>query len=91
MRVQEQIPLPVQYRGVQLDCGYRLDLLVDQSVLIGVKAVSKILPIYKAQVMTYLKLSGLQLGLLINFNVEVLRNGVYRIINDSSRSQAPWS
>ena len=81
MRVQEQVPLPVEYRGLQLDCGYRLDLVVEQSVLIEVKAVCKILPIFRAQVMTYLKLSGLQLGLLINFNVEVLRSGLYRIIN----------
>ena len=91
MRVQEQVPLPIQYRGVQLDCGYRLDLLVDQSVLIEVKAVNKVLPIYKAQVMTYLKLTGLQLGLLINFNVEVLRNGVYRVIHGSHCGRAPSS
>ena len=91
LRVEAQVALPIQYRGVQLDCGYRLDLLVEQSVLIEVKAVNKVLPIYKAQVMTYLKLTGLQLGLLINFNVEVLRNGVYRLTNDSSHSRAPWS
>jgi GxxExxY protein len=81
MSVQEQVPLPVEYRGLQLDCGYRLDLVVEQSVLVEVKAVCKVLPIHRAQVLTYLKLTGLHLGLLINFNVEVLRSGLYRIIN----------
>lgn len=76
------MPLPIEYRGLQLDCGYRLDLVVERSVLIEVKAVGKVLPIFRAQVMTYLKLSGLPLGLLINFNVEVLTSGLYRIINE---------
>jgi GxxExxY protein len=78
---QQQVALPVQYRGLQLDCGYRLDIIVDQSVIVEVKAVGKVLPIHRAQVLTYLKLTSLRLGLLINFNVEVLRSGLYRIIN----------
>lgn len=77
----QEVPLPVRYRGVQLDCGYRLDLIVQGSVVVEVKAVHKVLPVHRAQVLTYLKLTSLRLGLLINFNVEVLRSGIYRIIN----------
>lgn len=77
---QRQVPLPVEYRGLQLDCGYRLDLIVGGSIIVEVKAVGNVLPIHRAQVLTYLKLTGYQLGLLINFNVETLRSGVYRII-----------
>jgi GxxExxY protein len=76
-----QVPLPVNYRGLQLDCGYRLDIVVGGTVVVEVKAVNKILPIHRAQVLTYLKLTDCRLGLLINFNVEVLRSGIYRIIN----------
>jgi GxxExxY protein len=64
-----------------LDCGYRLDIVVADSVIVEVKAVRKVLPIHRAQVLTYLKLTNCRLGLLINFNVEVLRSGLYRIIN----------
>ena len=78
---QRQVPLPVQYRGLNLDCGYRLDILVADSVIIEVKAVTKVLPVHRAQLLTYLKLTRLRLGILLNFNVDVLRHGVYRIIN----------
>ena len=78
---QSQVPLLVQYRGLLLDCGYRLDIVVNDSIIIEVKAVRKVLPIHRAQVLTYLRLTKYRLGLLINFNVEVLRSGVYRIIN----------
>jgi GxxExxY protein len=81
IRFQQPVPLPVQYRGLQLDCGYRLDLVVERSVIVEVKALSRVLPVHRAQVLTYLKLTNLRLGLLINFNVEVLRSGLYRIIN----------
>jgi GxxExxY protein len=80
--IQKQVPLPLSYRGNNLDCGYRLDIIAYSSVLIEVKAVDKVLPIHRAQVLTYLKLTGIRLGLLINFNVEVLRSGIYRIINE---------
>ena len=70
------------YRGMKLDCGYRLDVIAHGSVLIEVKAVTKVLPIHRAQVLTYLKQTGLGLGLLINFNVELLRSGIYRIVNE---------
>jgi GxxExxY protein len=78
---QSQVPLPVEYRGLQLGCGYRLDIVVERSLIIEVKAVSKVLPIHRAQVLTYLKLTHLHLALLINFNVEVLCSGVSRIID----------
>ncbi len=77
---KRQVSLPVEYRGLQVECGYRLDLVI-ANVIIEVKAVQKVLPIHRAQVLTYLKLTGYRLGLLINFNVEVLRAGIYRIIN----------
>jgi GxxExxY protein len=80
--IQRQVPLPLTYREEKLDCGYRLDIVAYNSVLIEVKAVEKVLPIHRAQVLTYLKLTGIRLGLLINFNVEVLRSGIYRIINE---------
>ena len=81
IRFQSQVPLPLRYRGLRLDCGYRLDLVVGSSIIIEVKTVRKVLPIHRAQVLTYLRLTGYRLGLLINFNVEMLRSGLYRIIN----------
>jgi GxxExxY protein len=80
---ERQVALPVHYQGISLDCGYRLDLVVGKLVVVEVKSVTKVLPIHRAQVMTYLKLSRLRLGLVINFNVSALRLGVYRIVLDS--------
>lgn len=79
--VEQQKPMPVVYRGVELDCGYRLDLRVNQKVIVEMKAVEKILPIHQAQLLSYLKISGCKMGLLINFNVKTLVNGVTRVIN----------
>jgi GxxExxY protein len=76
-----QVPVPVRYRSVEVECGYRLDLVVERQVIVEVKAVSRVLPIHKAQVLTYLKLTGLRVALLINFNVEMIRLGIYRISN----------
>ncbi|MCP4402489.1 MAG: GxxExxY protein [bacterium] len=76
-----QIPLPVQYKGVHLDCGYRLDILVDDLVIVELKAVQKLQPVDEAQLLTYLRLKKIWLGLLINFNVPVLKNGIRRIVN----------
>jgi GxxExxY protein len=78
---QRQVCLPLQYRGLKLDCGYRLDIVVSGSVIVEVKAVRKVLPIHRAQLLTYLKLTKYRLGLLINFNVEVLRSGLHRFIS----------
>src|SRR5436305_14362084 len=73
-----QLNLPVMYKGLKLDCGYRLDVIVNDSVVIELKSVEQILPIHQAQLMTYLRLSGKKVGLLINFNVAVLKNGIIR-------------
>lgn len=77
---QSEVALPVPYKGIRLDCGYRLDFVVEKSVAVELKSVEKILPIHQSQLMTYLRLSGIRVGLLINFNVEVLRRGIIRRI-----------
>ena len=75
---QCQVDLPVTYKGLKLDCGYRLDVLVADSVVIELKSVEQILPIHQAQLLTYLRLTRKKVGLLINFNVTVLKNGIIR-------------
>ena len=75
---ERQHPLPVEYKGFRLDCGYRIDLLVADTVVVELKAVDKLLPINDAQLLTYLKLGGWKVGLLINFNVPVLKRGIRR-------------
>ena len=75
---QCQLDLPVMYKGLKLDCGYRLDVVVNDSVVLELKSVEQILPIHQAQLLTYLRLSGKKVGLLINFNVAVLKNGIIR-------------
>jgi GxxExxY protein len=82
LHVERQKELPVVYRGLKVDCGYRIDLLVDELIILEVKAVKKLLPIHEAQLLSYLKLSGCRLGLLLNFNVRVLRDGIKRIVHD---------
>jgi len=79
LRFERQKPLPVRYKEEQLDCGYRLDLVVEDALILEVKAVTEILPIHEAQLLTYLKLDRKSLGLLINFNVPVLKQGVKRV------------
>jgi GxxExxY protein len=79
--VKQQVALPFIYKAVHLEVGYRIDLLVESKVLIEVKAVEKLAPVHFAQTLTYLKLSGLKLGLLINFNEVLLKNGLHRIVN----------
>lgn len=82
MQFQRQLAIPLVYKGVKLDCGYRADLLVEDSVIVEIKSVETILPVFPAQVLTYLKLCQKRIGLLINFNVPVLRNGLKRIANN---------
>lgn len=77
-----QAALPVAYKGVALDCGYRMDIVVEDAVIVELKTVEKILPIHEAQLMTYLKLSGKSVGLLLNFNVPVLKDGIKRLVNN---------
>jgi GxxExxY protein len=79
----------VHYKEVNLDCGYRLDLVIEQKLIVELKAVESLLPIHEAQLLTYLKLSGLTLGLLINFNVPVLKSGIKRIVNHFQDSASP--
>jgi GxxExxY protein len=76
-----QVPLPLVYRAVKLDAGYRLDLWVDRKLIVEVKAVDVLHPVHSAQLITYLKLTGNRLGLLINFNEKFLKNGLRRIAN----------
>jgi GxxExxY protein len=80
LKVESQKSLPVSYRGVQVDCGYRIDLLVEDQIILELKAVEKMEPIHEAQLLSYLKLSGYKIGLLINFNVRLLRNGIRRFV-----------
>lgn len=75
-----QQQLPIEYKGVQLDCGYRLDLVVAEKVVVEVKAVESLLPIHQAQLLTYMKLGGWKVGLLVNFNVPVLKHGIRRLV-----------
>ena len=77
---QSQVVLPVIYDGVRLDAGLRLDLLVASQVIVELKAVEKMVPLFDAQLLTYLKLTGLRLGLLINFNVPLIKDGIRRIV-----------
>jgi GxxExxY protein len=82
LKIEQQRALPVIYRDVKLDCGYRLDLVIEKSIVIELKAVEKLLPIHKAQLLSYLKLSGLKIGLLINFHTKMLKDGVVRLVNN---------
>ena len=77
---QRQVPLPLEYKEVRLDCGYQLDLLVAESIVVELKSVEALMPIHEAQLLTYLKLGGWNVGLLINFNVPLLRVGLKRIV-----------
>ena len=74
-------PLPLEYKGVRLDCGYRIDLLVAGLVIVEIKSVEALAPIHEAQLLTYLKLTGVKVGLLINFNVVVLKSGIRRLVH----------
>ncbi len=76
-----QVQLPITYRGIRMDAGFRLDLLVNDIVIVEIKSIERILPIHEAQLLTYLKLSGKQLGLLVNFNVPKIKDGIRRFIS----------
>ena len=82
LSVERQKALPVRYRGVNVDCGYRIDLLVEGKVIVELKAVERLEAIHKAQLLSYLKLSGCKVGLLINFNVKILKDGIRRLVNE---------
>lgn len=77
---RRQVPLPVIYKSVRLDCGYRIDLVVEDQLILELKAIERLLPIHEAQVITYMRLSGMRTGLLLNFNTAVLRDGIRRLM-----------
>jgi GxxExxY protein len=79
---ERQKSLPVRYKGIKLDCGYTLDVVVEEVIILELKSCERIAPIHKAQVLTYLKLTGLNLGLLLNFNAVVMRDGIVRLVNE---------
>ena len=83
LQVERQKVLPLVYREVRLDAGYRLDLVVQDSVIVEIKAVDSLTPVHKAQLLSYLKLSRLTVGLLVNFNVKLLKQGIRRVVNTS--------
>ena len=81
--LERQKALPVQYRSVWIDCGYRIDLLVGNEVIVELKAVERILPVHEAQILTYLRLSGHAVGLLLNFNVPLMKDGIRRFVHEA--------
>ena len=85
-KVERQKPQPVRYDDLEIEVGYRLDILVDDKVIIELKAVEQLAPIHQAQLMTYLRLSGKTLGFLINFNVPLIKQGIRRIANNFQES-----
>ena len=80
LQVRRQVPLAVVYKTVRLDCGYRMDLVVENRLIVELKTVETLLPIHEAQLLTYLKLTAIRTGLLLNFNVSVLRDGIKRMV-----------
>ena len=89
LRVRSQVPMPVVYDGTSIELGYRIDLLVEEAVIVELKAVTKQLPVYEAQLLSYLKLSDYRLGLLINFHVPRMRDGIKRLANGNESSPEP--
>ena len=82
LNVEQQVAMPLVHKEVKMDCGYRLDLIVERTIIIEIKSVKTLVPVHFAQTLTYLKLSGIKLGLLINFNTAVLKDGIHRIANN---------
>ena len=81
LKCEKEVGIPVHYEDVRLDLGFRADLIVENLVIIELKAIEKVLPVHKKQVMTYLRLTGMKLGLLVNFNVNLIKDGIERIVN----------
>ena len=80
LRFRRQVPLPVVYKAIRLDCGYRIDAMVEEQVILELKTVERLIPVHEAQLLTYLKLSGARIGLLLNFNSPVLKDGIRRMV-----------
>ena len=81
LKVEREKPLAVIYKNIEFDCGYRIDLLIENQLILEIKAIDKLAPIHLAQTLTYLKLSGIRYGLLLNFNVESLTKGIKRVVS----------
>jgi GxxExxY protein len=81
LQVNQQVSMPLIYKEVKMDTGYRVDLLIENKIIIEIKSVENLAPVHFSQTLTYLKLSGIKLGLLINFNSDNLKNGIHRIVN----------
>lgn len=77
---RRQVALPITYKGVRLDCGYRMDMVIERDLIVEIKAVEQITPLHEAQILTYLRLSRIHVGLLLNFNAVALRNGLRRFV-----------
>lgn len=82
LEVKQQVPMPFIYKEIKMDVGYRIDILVESKIIIEVKSIECLAPVHYAQLLTYLKLSNLKLGLLINFNCKLLKEGIHRIVNN---------
>lgn len=82
LKYERQVSLPVIYKGIKLECGYRIDIIVENSVIVELKTVEKILPVHEAQLLSYLKLYNKKVGLLLNFHVSILKNGLKRMVNN---------
>lgn len=89
MRFERQVKLPIVYKGIRLEYGFRLDLVVERLVVLEVKAVAEILEVHRCQLLTYLRFSGLPVGLVLNFNVPLLKEGIVRVVNDGHRPIVP--
>jgi GxxExxY protein len=87
LQIAQEVSLPIIYKGIKLDAGYRLDMIVNDAVIVKFKSVEALAPIHDAQLLSYLKLSGLKVGLLLNFNVKVLKYGIHRIVNHFPETQ----
>ena len=82
LNIKAEVPLPLVYEEVKLDCGYRLDIVVENNILIELKSVEQLAPIHSAQIITYLKLSKMKMGFLVNFNVPLIKEGIKRFVNN---------
>lgn len=80
LKYRAELDLPVVYKGLSLDCGYRLDVVVEETVVLELKAVERLLPVHEAQVLTYLRLSGFRVGLLVNFHTAAVKDGIKRLV-----------
>jgi GxxExxY protein len=82
LTVERQKPLPLVYKNIKLDCGNRVDILIEEKIIVEVKAIDQVLPVHLAQMLSYLRISGCKVGLLINFNEKLLKHGIHRIVNN---------